>query len=66
MATATGLPPLDPLVKANAKRTYSVFASCPDEGMKEEEKRYVHIPVNICGAGTSAFQFTAATSGEDQ
>lgn len=41
MASTTSLPPLDPLYKANAKRTYSVFASCPEQGMKEEEKRYV-------------------------
>lgn len=41
MASTTSLPPLDPLYKANAKRTYSVFASCPDQGMKEEEKRCV-------------------------
>ena len=41
MATAVGLPPLEPLVNANAKRTYAVFASCPDQGIKdEEEKRY--------------------------
>ncbi|EIM84855.1 WD40 repeat-like protein [Stereum hirsutum FP-91666 SS1] len=38
MASTTSLPPLDPLYKANAKRTYSVFASCPEQGMKEEEK----------------------------
>ncbi|ETW76709.1 hypothetical protein HETIRDRAFT_328569 [Heterobasidion irregulare TC 32-1] len=36
--SVTGLPLLDPLVKANAKRTYSVFASCPDAGIREEEK----------------------------
>lgn len=41
MASTTSLPPLDPLYKANAKRTYSVFASCPEQGMKEEEKRCV-------------------------
>ncbi|TFY82026.1 hypothetical protein EWM64_g1992 [Hericium alpestre] len=38
MATAAGLPPIEPLLKVNAKRTYSVFASCPDAGMAQEEK----------------------------
>ncbi|KAI0029015.1 WD40 repeat-like protein [Vararia minispora EC-137] len=38
MAMTGELPPLEPLMRSNAKRTYSVFASCPDAGMKEEEK----------------------------
>jgi hypothetical protein len=41
MASTSGLPPLDPLFKSNAKRTYSVFASYPDAGLREEEKRCV-------------------------
>ena len=42
MASTSGLPPLDPLFKSNAKRTYSVFASYPDAGLREEEKRCAH------------------------
>ncbi|KAH9028722.1 WD40 repeat-like protein [Lactarius hengduanensis] len=38
MASTSGLPPLDPLFKSNAKRTYSVFSSYPDAGLREEEK----------------------------
>ncbi|KAH9984245.1 WD40 repeat-like protein [Russula vinacea] len=38
MASTSGLPPLDPLFKSNAKRTYSVFASYPDAGLRDEEK----------------------------
>jgi hypothetical protein len=40
-STTSGLPPLDPLFKSNAKRTYSAFASYPDAGLREEEKRCV-------------------------
>ncbi|KAJ8594192.1 WD40 repeat-like protein [Rhizopogon salebrosus TDB-379] len=32
------LPPLDPLLKRSAKRTRDIFASCPNDGMKEDEK----------------------------
>lgn len=35
---ASVLPPLDPLLKRSAKRTRDIFASCPDDGMKDEEK----------------------------
>ncbi|KAH9057357.1 WD40 repeat-like protein [Lactarius vividus] len=38
MASTSGLPPLDPLFQSNAKRTYSVFSSYPDAGLREEEK----------------------------
>jgi pleiotropic regulator 1 len=36
---STVLPPLDPLFRRNAKRTRDVFSSCPDVGLKDEEKR---------------------------
>jgi pleiotropic regulator 1 len=35
------LPPLDPLLKRSAKRTRDIFASCPNDGLKEDEKRYI-------------------------
>ncbi|KAG1824814.1 WD40 repeat-like protein [Suillus subaureus] len=38
MTTTYTLPPLDPLLKRSAKRTRDIFASCPDDGMKEDEK----------------------------
>lgn len=41
MSTAHALPPLDPLLKRSAKRTRDIFASCPNDGMKEDEKRCV-------------------------
>ena len=43
MASTSGLPPLDPLFKSNSKRTYSVFSSYPDAGLKEEEKRCLSV-----------------------
>ncbi len=39
--TTSALPPLNPLLQACGKRTFAVFASCPDDNVKEEEKRYV-------------------------
>jgi pleiotropic regulator 1 len=41
MSTAYTLPPLDPLLRSCAKRTRDIFASCPDDGIKEDEKRCV-------------------------
>lgn len=41
MSTAYALPPLDSLLKRSAKRTRDIFASCPNDGMKEDEKRCV-------------------------
>ncbi|KAH7925797.1 WD40 repeat-like protein [Leucogyrophana mollusca] len=38
MATASALPPLGPLLERSVKRTRDIFASCPDDGLKEEEK----------------------------
>lgn len=38
MTTAV-LPPLDPLFRRNAKRTREIFASAPEDGMKDEERR---------------------------
>ncbi|KII84842.1 hypothetical protein PLICRDRAFT_701575 [Plicaturopsis crispa FD-325 SS-3] len=38
MATTSALPPLDPLLRRSAKRTRDIFASCPDEGEREDEK----------------------------
>lgn len=40
MTTAV-LPSLEPLFRQNAKRTRQIFESCPDEGLKDEEKRSV-------------------------
>jgi len=37
MSTAT-LPPLDPLFRRSAKRTRDIFASCPEDGIRDEEK----------------------------
>ncbi|KAJ7836400.1 hypothetical protein B0H14DRAFT_3141795 [Mycena olivaceomarginata] len=37
MTTAT-LPPLDPLFRQSAKRTRDIFESCPDEGLRDDEK----------------------------
>ena len=39
MATSSSLPPLDPLLRRSAKRTRDIFSTCPDEGLKDEEKR---------------------------
>jgi pleiotropic regulator 1 len=38
MATAA-LAPLDPLFRINAKRTREIFASAPEDGMNDEERR---------------------------
>jgi hypothetical protein len=38
MATAA-LAPLDPLFRMNAKRTREIFASAPEDGMNDEERR---------------------------
>lgn len=35
------LPPLNPLLKTSGKRTWDVFASYPDDSMKDDEKRCV-------------------------
>ena len=40
MASAAALPPLDPLLRRSAKRTRDIFASCPDDGFKDDEKRF--------------------------
>jgi pleiotropic regulator 1 len=47
MATIGDLPPLNALLNANAKRTYSAFASYPDAGMKEDEKRCARCPTYV-------------------
>ena len=39
----SGLPSLEPLFKQSAKRTRDIFASCPDDSIKEEERRCVSI-----------------------
>lgn len=39
--TTAALPPLDPLFRRNAKRTRDIFASCPDDSLIDEEKRWV-------------------------
>ncbi|KAJ3486089.1 hypothetical protein NLI96_g4493 [Meripilus lineatus] len=36
--STSALPPLNPLLQVCGKRTYAVFASCPDDSIKEEEK----------------------------
>ncbi|KAJ7186982.1 WD40-repeat-containing domain protein [Mycena filopes] len=36
--TTAALPPLDPLFRRSAKRTRDIFASCPDEGLRDDEK----------------------------
>lgn len=41
MAAAV-LPALDPLFQRNAKRTREIFASVPEDGMKDEERRQVN------------------------
>ncbi|KIM87888.1 hypothetical protein PILCRDRAFT_814585 [Piloderma croceum F 1598] len=38
MTSVAALPPLDPLLRRSAKRTRNIFASCPDDGLKDEEK----------------------------
>ncbi|EIW74164.1 WD40 repeat-like protein [Coniophora puteana RWD-64-598 SS2] len=38
MSSLSALPPLDPLLKKSAKRTRDIFASCPDEGLNDDEK----------------------------
>lgn len=43
--TTAALPPLEPLLRRSAKRTRDIFASSPDDGLKEDEKRRVHSPV---------------------
>ena len=35
------LPPLNPLLKASGKRTREIFASCPDDNIKDDERRFV-------------------------
>ncbi|KAF7795935.1 hypothetical protein EIP86_007102 [Pleurotus ostreatoroseus] len=35
---ASSLPPLNPLLKASGKRTWDVFAACPDDNLKVDEK----------------------------
>src|ERR1700722_1129663 len=42
MATSV-LPPLEPLLQSTAKRTRDIFSSCPDQGLKDDERRYVHL-----------------------
>jgi len=37
------LPPLNPLLKASGKRTREIFASCPDDIIKDDERRYASI-----------------------
>lgn len=37
--TTAALPALDPLFRRSAKRTRDVFASAPEDGLKDEEKR---------------------------
>ncbi|KAF7361475.1 Pre-mRNA-splicing factor PRP46 [Mycena sanguinolenta] len=37
MATAA-LPPIDPLLRQSVKRTRAIFESCPDEGLRDDEK----------------------------
>ncbi|KAG1816996.1 hypothetical protein EV424DRAFT_1348051 [Suillus variegatus] len=47
MSTTHGLPPLDPLLRS-AKRTRDIFASCPNDRMKEDEKSArIHLSVKI-------------------
>jgi hypothetical protein len=41
MSTTSALPPLDPLLRRSAKRTRDIFASCPNDGITEDEKRCV-------------------------
>jgi pleiotropic regulator 1 len=41
MSTEYALPPLDPLLRRSAKRTRDIFASCPNDELKEDEKRYM-------------------------
>jgi pleiotropic regulator 1 len=41
MTSAAALPPLEPLLRRSAKRTRDIFASCPEDGLREDEKRFV-------------------------
>jgi pleiotropic regulator 1 len=41
MTSVAALPPLDPLLRRSGKRTRDIFASCPDDGLNDEEKRLV-------------------------
>ncbi|KAI0795851.1 WD40 repeat-like protein [Abortiporus biennis] len=36
--STSALPPLNPLLKVTGKRTRDIFASCPDDSIKDEEK----------------------------
>ena len=47
---------LDPLLRQSAKHTRDIFASCPDESLKQDEKRYA-IRVLFFDADTA--QYTA-------
>ncbi|EIN06829.1 WD40 repeat-like protein [Punctularia strigosozonata HHB-11173 SS5] len=38
MTTASALPPFDSLLKTSVKRTRAIFQTCPDEGMRDDEK----------------------------
>jgi pleiotropic regulator 1 len=40
---AATLPPLEPLFRRSAKRTWDVFASEPDAGLGDEEERCVFL-----------------------
>lgn len=40
---SSSLPPLNPLLKASGKRTWNVFAACPDDNLKVDEKVYVYL-----------------------
>jgi hypothetical protein len=66
MDSTSTLPPLDPLFKSNAKRTYSVFASYPDAGLREEEKRCaLQVPL-ASGFSTISEQRTSTAGGENE
>jgi hypothetical protein len=39
--STSALPALDALLRQSAKRTYDIFAACPDEGARDDEKRLV-------------------------
>ncbi|KAF7986820.1 hypothetical protein HWV62_12644 [Athelia sp. TMB] len=48
MTTTEALPPLEPLLRRSAKRTRDIFASFPDDGLKDDEKSArVRISVKI-------------------
>jgi pleiotropic regulator 1 len=38
MTSTAALPALDPLLRRSAKRTRDIFASCPEDGLKDDEK----------------------------